>query len=303
MAADGLRTYSGAVAIVTGGASGIGAALSRTLARRGATVVLADRQLDAATQAAAALQRGGAVAEAVELDVRDAAGVEGLIGDVVGRHGRLDYLFNNAGVGIGGEARDYTLDDWRYVVDVNLMGVIHGAHAAYGRMIAQGFGHIVNTASMAGWMPAPLMAVYGTTKHAVVGLSRALRIEAAPLGVRVSVLCPGVIRTPLLLDAGRYGRTTIQVPAALQLATWERLRPMDPDRFAAQALDRIARNQSIIILPHWWRLVFWLNRLSPTLFDRIGARSYAQVRRELETAEAAHPQRAAEPESPSEMRS
>ena len=289
MVADGLRTYAGAVAIVTGGASGIGAALGRALARRGATVVLADRQREAAAKLAVALQPDGGVAEAVELDVRDAAAVEALVDDVRGRYGRIDYLFNNAGVGVGGQVRDYTLDDWRYVVDVNLMGVIHGVHAAYGRMVAQGFGHIVNTASMAGWMPTPFMTVYGTTKHAVVGLSRSLRIEAASHGVRVSVLCPGVIRTPILVDAGQYGRTTIRVPPALQLATWERLRPMDPDRFANQALDRIARNQSIIILPRWWRLAFWLNRLSPTLFDALGARSYEQVRREFEDAAAKHP--------------
>jgi NAD(P)-dependent dehydrogenase (short-subunit alcohol dehydrogenase family) len=298
MAADGLRTYTGAVAIVTGGASGIGAALGRALARRGSTVVLADRQRDAAARLAAALRPDGGVAEAVELDVRDGAAVEALVADVVGRYGRIDYVFNNAGVGVGGAVRDYTLDDWRYVVEVNLMGVIHGAHAAYGRMIAQGFGHIVNTASMAGWMPTPYMTVYGTTKHAVVGLSRSLRIEGGSHGVQVSVLCPGVIRTPLLVDAGQFGRTTIRVPPALQLATWERLRPMDPDRFADQALDRIARNQSIIILPRWWRLVFWLNRLSPTWFDALGARSYEQVRREFEHAAAEQAQDACEGDQP-----
>lgn len=284
MGASGLRTYDGAVAIVTGGASGIGAALGRTLATRGATVVLADRQGDAAGALAAELQRGGARGEAAELDVRDAAAVDTLVGDVCARHGRLDYLFNNAGTAIGGEARDYTLDDWRYLVEVNLMGVIHGVQAAYGRMIAQGFGHIVNTASMAGLTPAPLTTVYSVTKHGVVGLSRSLRIEAAPHGVRVSVLCPGVIRTAILVDAGRYGRMRTRVPAATQLAAWERLRPMDPQRFAAGALDQLARNRAIVILPRWWRAVFWLNRLSPTLFDAIAARAYRQMRQELERA-------------------
>lgn len=283
---SGLRVYDGAVAIVTGGASGIGAALGRAVAARGATVVLADRQRDAAGELAAALQRGGARAEAAELDVRDATAVDGLVGDVCARHGRLDYLFNNAGTSVGGEVRDYTLDDWRYLVEVNLMGVIHGVHAAYGRMIAQGFGHIVNTASMAGLTPTPMMTLYGVTKHGVVALSRSLRIEAATYGVRVSVLCPGVIRTAILVDAGRYGRIKTPVPAATQLAAWERLRPMDPDRFAAGTLDRLARNHALVILPRWWRAAFWLERLSPTLFDAFGARFYRQMKQEFERATA-----------------
>ena len=286
MNASGLRTYDGAVAIVTGGASGIGAAFGRALASRGATVVLADRQGEAAGELAAGLQRGGARSEAAELDVRDAAAVETLVGGVCARHGRLDYLFNNAGTGVGGEVRDYTLDDWRYLIEVNLMGVIHGVQAAYGRMIAQRFGHIVNTASVAGLIPTPFSTVYSVTKHGVVGLSRSLRIEAAPHGVRVSVLCPGVIRTAILVDAGRYGRVSTRIPAATQLAAWERLRPMDPDRFAAGALDELARNRAIVILPRWWRAVYWLNRLSPALFDAIGARAYRQMRQELEGATA-----------------
>jgi NAD(P)-dependent dehydrogenase (short-subunit alcohol dehydrogenase family) len=278
----GLRTYAGAVALVTGGASGIGAALGRALAARGAAVVLADRQVEAAGELASRLGRGGARAEAAELDVRDAAAFDALVGDVSQRHGRIDYLFNNAGTAVGGEVRDYALEDWRYLVEVNLMGVIHGVHGAYGRMTAQGFGHIVNTASMAGLTPTPMMTLYGVTKHGVVALSRSLRIEAAPYGVRVSALCPGVIRTPLLVDAGRYGRIKTRVPATAQLAAWERLRPMDPDRFAAGALDRLARNPALVILPRWWRAVFWFERLSPSLFDAIGARAYRRMRRELE---------------------
>src|SRR5213593_2879910 len=135
-----IRSYDGAVALITGGASGIGAALSRQLAGRGATVVVADRQVELARATAGALRRPG---EAHELDVRDAAAFDWLLEDLFARHGRLDYLFNNAGTGVGGEAKDFTLDDWRYVVEVNLMGVIHGVRAAYPRMIRQGFGHIV----------------------------------------------------------------------------------------------------------------------------------------------------------------
>jgi NAD(P)-dependent dehydrogenase (short-subunit alcohol dehydrogenase family) len=276
----GLRTYGGAVVVISGGASGIGAALARALAGGGATVVLADRDLDGAARLAAELPR----AEAAALDVRDASAFDALLAGVMERHGRLDYLFNNAGTGVGGEVRSYDLDDWRYLVEVNLMGIIHGVQAAYRRMIEQGFGHIVNTASMAGWMASPFGTVYCATKHAVVGLSRSLRIEARDYGVRVGVLCPGVIRTAILVDAGRYGRAKIDLPAEKQLAMWERLRPMDADRFAAQALVHVARNRSIIVVPAWWRLVWWLNRLSPSLADWLGAFGYRSAKADLERA-------------------
>jgi NAD(P)-dependent dehydrogenase (short-subunit alcohol dehydrogenase family) len=149
-----LRTFDGAVALITGGASGIGAALARQLTARGGLVVVADRQHELAEQTASTLRASGACAEVAPLDVRNAAAFEQVVNDIFQRHGRLDYLFNNAGTGVAGEALENTLDDWRYVVEVNLMGVVHGVHAAYRRMAEQGFGHIVNTASMSGLMPA-----------------------------------------------------------------------------------------------------------------------------------------------------
>ena len=206
MADTGIRTYRGAVAFLTGGASGIGAVLARGLVARGAGVVLADRQGALAAETADARRRAGGSADAVALDVRDGAAVAQALDAAVERHGRLDYVFNNAGTGVAGEPRAHPLDDWRYIVDVTLMGVVHGVQAAYPRLVAQGFGHLVDTASMAGLIPTPLTVSYCATKHAVVGLARALRLEAAPYGVRVSVLCPGVIRTPILEGAGRFGR-------------------------------------------------------------------------------------------------
>jgi short-subunit dehydrogenase len=150
-------------------------------------------------------------------------------------------------------------------LDVNLRGVIHGVQAAYPIMLRQGFGHIVNTASMAGLLPTPLVVGYGATKHAVVGLSTSLRVEAAPAGVRVSVLCPGVIRTPALIDGGKFGKLLQPVPQETQRDLWEAQRPMDPNRFAEKALRAVARNRAIIIIPWWWRIVWWVNRLSPSL--------------------------------------
>jgi NAD(P)-dependent dehydrogenase (short-subunit alcohol dehydrogenase family) len=280
--ANSLRTYRGAVAIVTGGASGIGRALGEALARRGARVVLADRQIDVAREVAAGVVAAGGHASAAEVDVTDFAATERLIKSTFESEGRLDYLFNNAGVGVVGEARSYELDDWARVLDVNLRGVIHGVQAAYPIMLRQGFGHIVNTASAAGLFPSPLVVSYVAAKHAVVGLSTALRIEAAAASVRVSVLCPGAVRTRALEDGGKFGKWMLPIgPDALKRMI-ELQHPITPGRLAESALRAVARNRSIIVIPWWTRTLWWLNRLSPAFGQWLGRVAFAAVKRKME---------------------
>ena len=144
------------------------------------------------------------------------------------------------------------------------MGVINGVQAVYKVMIAQGFGHIVNTASVAGLMPMPGMAAYSTTKHGVVGLSKSLRAEAAHFGIRVSVLCPGVIRTQILEGGGKFGRMLVDIPSETMNRMWESFNPMPPAEFAEKALDAIARNKAVIVVPSWWKRFWWINRLTPS---------------------------------------
>ncbi|MCJ7545901.1 MAG: SDR family oxidoreductase [Deltaproteobacteria bacterium] len=258
-----IRIFDGATAIVTGAASGIGRSLATELAQRGCEVVLADLQLEQAEEAASGIKAAGGKATAVQIDVRDFPAMERLVGDTVRRSGRLDYIFNNAGIGIGGGVNRYAIEDWNYIVDVNLRGVINGVHAAYPLMIGQGFGHIINTASMAGLLPSPGHVAYATTKHAIVGLSISLRAEAALLGVRVSVLCPGVIRTPIWEGGGKYGKTYSVISPELVKQLLEKARPMPPDIFAKKALNLVAKNKGIIIVPALWKSRWWFNRLSP----------------------------------------
>jgi NAD(P)-dependent dehydrogenase (short-subunit alcohol dehydrogenase family) len=278
----GLRVFDGAIAVITGGASGIGLALARGLAARGASVVIADRQVDLARDAVAQITTSGGRAEALELDVRDVAAVEAGIATVFERHGRLDFLFNNAGIGVGGEVLEYSVADWDDVIGVDLLGVAYGVQAAYGRMVRQGFGHIVNTASMAGLMPAPFTVSYGAAKHGVVGLSRSLRAEASHHGVRVSVLCPGVIRTPILAQGGRYGRMLPSIPESVQREMMDSTRPMNVDLFAARCLPQIAANREIIVVPSWWKAVWYLNRISPALGTALASRFFLRARRAIE---------------------
>jgi NAD(P)-dependent dehydrogenase (short-subunit alcohol dehydrogenase family) len=279
--ARGIRLFEGAVAIVSGGASGIGLALGRALARRGAEVVLADRDEEPAENAAAAIRQEGGRATSASLDVREFAPFRALVEATAERHGRLDFLFNNAGIAIAGEVTDYLVEHWHRLFDVNIRGVSNGVQAAYPIMVQQGFGHLVNTASIAGLMPAPGGVAYCASKHAVVGLSRSLRIEGRRHGVRVSAICPGIIRTAILENAGRYGTMLRPIDEATQRRLWERLHPLDPDEFAKRVLPAVARNKGIILLPGSWRLICWLNQLSPALGDRISRHLFERTLGEL----------------------
>ncbi len=271
-------SVSGKIVFVTGGASGIGAALTTRLAADGAEVWIADRQIDRADELAQRLARGGAKAHAIELDVRDYPSFEHAVAEVVQQSKRIDYLFNNAGIGVAGEVDSYTLDDWNDVLDVNLRGVVHGIQAVYPVMIRQHSGHIVNTASMAGLVTTAGQTSYSASKHAVVAISRALRVEAERHGVQVSVLCPGAIRTPIL-SGGRYGR--IALPGVSEedlLKAWEQLRPMAPEKFAARALRAVARGDAVIVIPRWWKAWWYLERLSPALSLRFAKLALKRIR-------------------------
>jgi NADP-dependent 3-hydroxy acid dehydrogenase YdfG len=256
---------SGKIAFVTGGASGIGAALATKLVDKGAEVWIADRQVGPAEELAQRLNTVGGKVHAVELDVRSYPSFERAVADAVQQSGRIDYLFNNAGIGVGGEVDSYALDDWNDVIDVNLRGVVHGIQAVYPIMIRQHSGHIVNTASMAGLVTTVGQASYTATKHAVVAISKTLRLEAERHGVQVSVLCPGVIRTPIL-TGGEYGRNNVSDEELLKLG--EALRPMAPEIFAERALRAVLRGDAIIVVPAWWKALWYLERVSPALSMR-----------------------------------
>ena len=271
--------FAGKTAIVTGGASGIGRALGAELATRGCRVTLADIDGDAAERAA----RGIGSINARELDTRDEGSFRALIDEVSDRDGAIDFLFNNAGISMGGPTHELTRAHWDRIIDVNIRGVVNGVLAAYPRMVDQGHGHIVNTASGAGLAPPPFVTPYATTKHAVVGLSTGLRSEAALHGVRISVLCPGSVETPILdrpPDADLPATASEPVTARQYLET-VRQKPVPAARFASRALDQIARNRSVIVVPTAAKSLWYLQRLSPRLMDYVGGTIARRVQRDL----------------------
>lgn len=260
------RAWNDASVLVTGAASGIGLALSKAMAKRGAAVWMTD--IDAARVQKAANAIGGK-ARAAALDVRDAEAVRALVERVVAEHGRIDYLFNNAGIGLGGQALELTNAHYDRIIDINIRGVVHGITAAYPIMIKQRSGHIVNTASMAGLVPAPLLVPYVMTKHAVVGLSLSLRAEAAACGVRVSALCPSAVETPIL-DS--------EMPSDLPQPSWRpNVRryltsfggePYPVDRLAEDTLRAVERDQPLIVTPASARIGVLLYRWFPGFITR-----------------------------------
>ncbi|HEV7505906.1 MAG TPA: SDR family oxidoreductase [Thermoanaerobaculia bacterium] len=273
------RPFEDAVAMVTGGASGIGKALCEELGRRHARVVVTDLQEEGARAVAEGIVKAGGRATSAVLDVRDAAAFERLLDDTLAAHGRLDYLFNNAGLAAVGEAQSLPLDVWRRVLDVNLWGVIHGATAAYARMVRQGSGHIVNIASLAGLAGAALSSPYSASKFGVVGLSLTLRAEGADLGVKVSAVCPAYIKSAIF-DNSTYVD-----------ATQEGLRALIPFKFlevdvaVRKLLQGVERNRPIIVFPFYARLLWWLTRLRPQIgvdVNRKTARAFR--RRKAKTA-------------------
>lgn len=256
---DGLHNQ---IAIVTGGASGIGRALSEQLAASGASVVIADIEGPSAEEAAASIRQCGQRAEAAQIDVSNAAQVEKLVGDTAAKHGRLDFIFNNAGIAVVGELRDGNLADFRRVVEVNLFGVVHGTMAAYRVMLRQGFGHIVNVSSMTGLMPTPIISAYSTTKWAIVGFSQALSLEAAELGVKVQVACPGLVRTQI---GERNAYWNVRKEDYLAWLPWQRWM-LTPAQAAEAILRGTRRNKDIIVFPFSASVGWRIYRLWPGLF-------------------------------------
>ena len=193
-----MKNLDGKVAVVTGGASGIGRAVATRFAEAGMRVVLADIQEDALDRTASELAAAGHQVIGVRTDVSVGESVEALAATVMAEFGAVHVLHNNAGVGVGGYLWTHTQRDWEWVLGVNLWGVIHGVRVFVPLMISQGEpAHIVNTASMAGLISVPGLGAYNVSKHGVVTLSetleRDLRIAGAPIGV--SVLCPGLVMT------------------------------------------------------------------------------------------------------------
>jgi NAD(P)-dependent dehydrogenase (short-subunit alcohol dehydrogenase family) len=254
-----MRELAGRTAFVTGGASGIGLALGHAFAQAGMKVMLADIETDALAAAVESLRDSAPDIRGVVCDVADPDSVERAARACCEAFGNVHVVCNNAGVAAAGGIDNISLDNWRWVLDVNLMGVLHGIRSFLPHIRAHGEGgHIVNTASMAGMSSGLGFSPYVASKFAVVGLSEGLATQLKPLGIGVSVLCPGFVRTRIG-ESGRnrperYGATQTPDPASpagLLLAhIAERLQSgLDPSQIAARVLAAI-RGDELYVFTH-----------------------------------------------------
>lgn len=258
------RFYNNKVAVITGAGSGIGRAIARQLGEYGARVHCVD--INALAAETTARQIEGATPHCV--DVSDAAAVAALADQVFNAEDRVDLLFNNAGVGHAGLVVDTELADWRWIMDINVMGVVHGLDAFLPRMQRQpGQSRIINTASGAGLIPMPRMAPYCASKFAVVGLSQSLASELHGGSVGITILCPGTINTDIIKKTQTRGAAQNNQARAV---TYYEQKGASPDQVAADVLRDVRKGRLFCVTPrHEVGLGWLLQRLSPTLTGKL----------------------------------
>ena len=249
--------FRGKGCVVTGAASGIGFALTEALLQVGAVVFMADRDTKTLASAVEKLSTYAGRVHSMSVDVSNQEQVQHIVEDAASRHGRLDVLFNNAGIGGTIQISEVTLEHWRRIIDINLWGVIYGIDAALPIMRRQGGGHIVNTASIAGLIPFPYQALYAASKYGVVGLSECLRFELEGEGIHVSVVCPGnvasrIFGTPILGERVEAKHPADAIPAA---------------EAAKIILAGVANKEGIIVLPEKLRQIWRQYWSSPEAFE------------------------------------
>ena len=265
----------GSLVLVTGAGSGIGRATALAFADAGARVLVVDIDREAAEKTAAACAERGVEAVPYQVDVADRTAVARLADVVHTEHGPLETLVNNAGVGMSARFLDMTLEDWDWIVSLNLMGAIYLCNAFGPEMVNRGRGHVVNISSGLGYTPTATEPGYGTTKAAVLAFSRSLRADWQRLGVGVSVICPGVIDTPIISRTRFRGEQAApdRVARVKHLFS-ERGHP--PELVAAAVLAAVRENKSVVPVGVESRLGWYVSRWAPTRFTdwmaRISAR-------------------------------
>jgi NAD(P)-dependent dehydrogenase (short-subunit alcohol dehydrogenase family) len=273
-----VSNLTGKVACVTGAASGIGRATALELAQRGCDIALCDLDEAGLAETADRARSLGRRVHAARVDVADVEQMERFADAALAALGRVDLLVNNAGIAVGGAFVDVPLDEFARVVGVNLMGVVHGCHVFLPRMLAQGTGgHVVNVASMAGYLAGPGSTSYTASKFAVIGFSESLRAELREDGIGVTALCPGIINTPIVRTSRAYGAAASPSYRERGARLFER-RNYGPERVARAILKAIAKNRAIApVTPEAW-VAYWVKRLFPWLIALLGRASARSMR-------------------------
>src|SRR5437867_3501460 len=273
--------FAGKTALVTGAASGIGRETSLAFARAGADLVICDVNERGLEDTAAAIRARGRPVLARRVDVSRAEEMREFAAAVHREREAVDVLMNNAGVGLGAGFADTSLEDWEWIVGINLWGVVHGCHFFLPPMVARRRGgHVVNVSSAAGYLATAQLAAYSTTKFAVFGLSEALRDELAAHGIGVTTVCPGIINTPITTSARMRGASATPEARAALIAMYRR-RNYGPERVAANVLKAVAKNRAVApVSPEAWTM-YLMKRFAPGLTARLNRALGARLDRRM----------------------
>jgi len=262
------------IAVVTGAASGIGQATAVEFAAKGADVVVSDVNESGLAETVSAIEAKGRRAVALGVDVSKPEQVEGMINKAIDTFGRIDVLMNNAGVGLSGEMRHLSLQDWEWIMGINLWGPIYGIHFSLPHLVKQKSGHIVNVASSAGLIASSCMSAYTTTKFGLVGLSEVLRNELARFGIGVTVVCPGFVRTNIFDTTELRGMK--DAPGGDDLPSWLGI---SKEACAKNILRAVEKNKFLIIPGPEMKVVYSFKRFAPFLYRGVTKRIGKQFER------------------------
>jgi NAD(P)-dependent dehydrogenase (short-subunit alcohol dehydrogenase family) len=260
------RDLTGRTVLVTGAGSGIGRATALLAAQRGADLVICDVDEAGLAETEAQASRNGHNVTSRRVDVADREQMRAFADDV----GAVDLLINNAGVGVAGEFVDTPLEEWDWIVSINLLGVVHGCHFFVPGMVERGQGgHIVNLSSMAGYSATPALTAYCATKFGVLGMSEALREELHPHGIGVTAVCPGVINTPITRNSRARGKADNDETRDRYVKIYEQ-RNYGPDRVARNVFKSIDRGRTVApVSPEAWG-AYAAKRISPRALGWVG---------------------------------
>jgi NAD(P)-dependent dehydrogenase (short-subunit alcohol dehydrogenase family) len=261
---------NGKACLVTGAASGIGRATALAAAARGARLILTDIQAEALERTAAEADAGGAeVLHSAAFDITDRVAVTAFAAEVGSAHGSVDVVMNVAGKSTWGPVEHLRHEDWREMIEINLMGPINVIEAFIPPMIEAGRGgHLVNVSSAAGLFGFPWHAAYSAAKFGLRGISEVLRFDLRPQGIRVILVCPGAVDTPLV-DNGRILGVDRSQPAAQKLAARFRRRAVSPDEVASRILDAIEANRYLVFTSRDIHALYLLQRYLPPAYELV----------------------------------
>lgn len=275
-----MSKFTNKIALVTGAASGLGKALAVELAYAGADIVAVDVDAEGLERTCAIVSDAGRRCVAKRVDVSSRAEMESLAGWVLSEWGRVDILVNNAGVGIGGELAEIPLDDFDWIVGINLMGEVYGTRLFLPGMLERRSGHIVNVSSLSGLVLLPFHLPYTTTKFALTGFSQALWAEVRHQGVGVTLVCPGAIKTNIMKNSRIYTRTAAQQGAGQKFIERIEQGGKEPEEVARMVLRAVERNRFLVLSGPEAYVLYYLTRVSPWLVRTIVAFLTKAVSRE-----------------------